>query len=58
MNSTLLRWLANGTISLVLVSTLWLVNALQPDAGTASVFQLAVAATPAQSAQGASAAKR
>lgn len=31
MTSQLLKWIANGLIATVLVSTLWIAHALQPD---------------------------
>jgi hypothetical protein len=57
MNSTLLRWLANGTIATVLVSALWLAGAVQSPTRPPEVFQLARAASP-MAAPAASAAQR
>jgi hypothetical protein len=54
MSSAVLKWIANGVISLVVVGTLWIAHAVQPGAVDPSAVLVAQAvAAPAQ--QGASA---
>lgn len=49
MNSVALKWIANGTIALVLISTLWLASSLRHDQAARSQ-QLAGVAMVAASA--------
>jgi hypothetical protein len=49
MSSKLLKWLANGVIAAVLMSTLWLAQAVNPGEHGPSLM-LAQAATPIASA--------
>lgn len=52
MTSAVLKWLANGLIAVVVVSTLWMAQAVAPGEGRATLVADAVAA-PADSASAA-----
>ncbi|MFT7775858.1 hypothetical protein [Roseateles sp.] len=49
MSSAFLKWLANGLIAVVLVSTLWMAYAIHPEQGSKSLLiaQVAPAAAAA-----------
>lgn len=51
MNSAVLKWIANGVIGLVVASTLWIAQTVQPGAVDPSAVLVAQAvAAPAQAA--------
>lgn len=43
MSSELLKWVATGLIAVVLLSTLWMAHAIQPEQGKPSVLLAQVA---------------
>jgi hypothetical protein len=51
MSSAVLKWIANGTIGLVVACTLWIAQAVQPGVvDPSSVLVAQAVAAPAQSA--------
>jgi hypothetical protein len=50
MSSELLKWIASGLIAVVLVSTLWMAQAIHPEQGGASLLLAQVAPAPAAAA--------
>lgn len=50
MSSSLLKWIANGVIALVLTSTLWLAQAVRQPAEPGPSLMLAQVAAPAAAA--------
>lgn len=50
MSSFLLKWVANGLIATVLVSTLWMAHAIRPEQGDARLLLAQVAPVGAAAA--------